>query len=101
MAIDQSEIDAFNQFLAQLRQTNGTPDSLEDAIREFRAEQRKQTPAEVVDPRDARMGPATSPLTKELRALRKQHLAEGGRFLSMDEIDEMVADCQGSLSEQD
>jgi hypothetical protein len=56
---------------------------------------------EFVDPREERMGPATSDFTQRLRALRKDHLAEGGRFLNKDQIDELLADQQGSISERD
>jgi hypothetical protein len=57
--------------------------------------------ADVADPREARIGPATSDFTQRLRALRKEHLAKGGRLLNMDEVDELLADHQGSLSEAD
>ena len=55
----------------------------------------------VVDAREQRKGPATTEYGRKLRELRKQHLAEGGRLLTMDEIDELVAECQGSLHEKE
>ncbi len=104
MAIDHTEIDAFNRFIDEREENGSSLESLEDAIREFRACQSKQSSvksATVVDPRDKRLGPATSEFTRRLRERRKQHLANGGRLLNMDEIDELVAECQGSLSGKD
>ena len=57
--------------------------------------------ADIADPREDRIGPPTTDFTRRLRALRQEHLSKGGRLLNMNEIDEILADHQGSLSEAD
>ena len=80
MGMDTKELDAFYRFACE-NASNGEAQSIEDALRDFRARQCGWQPR--------------TPLGARLKDLREQFLADGGRLLTADEVEADLRDRRG------